>query len=74
MIEQGKIKKTLKPSERESITAFASTFGTGENYEKRAKRKSLFFTLCIVAALILVAVLGFLITEVFIDITELPVV
>ena len=39
MLHRGKIEKTLKPSQRKSITEFASHFGSGLSYEEKVRNK-----------------------------------
>lgn len=71
-MKKGQIKKALKPSERESITEFSTAFGTGTSYEKRIKRRRIATLVFTVVGILLLIALGFFITEVLIDITELP--
>lgn len=72
MNKRGKIKKTYKPSERESITEFSTTFGVGSSYEKRMKRQRILTALAVIFGTLFLIYMGFFITELFIDITELP--
>lgn len=71
-MKNGKIEKSLKPSQRESITEYAARFGTGFNFEDKARRRKIariiIFTLCIIALIYV----GFFITDVLIRFTEIP--
>lgn len=67
------MKKTIKPSERESITEFSTSFGSGHRYEARQRRRKVIFTVLIVLGIIALITIGFYFTELMIDITELPV-
>ncbi len=68
----GKIEKTLKPSQRKSITDFASRFGEGPDYEERVRSKKIVSGVLIAAGLLALMGTGYFITDVLIGITELP--
>ncbi len=70
----GKIEKTLKPSERKSITEFSSRFGSGPTYEERVRGKKIASILLITAGILALIGLGYFLTDVLIKITELPYV
>lgn len=72
MIQKGKIEKTIKPSERKSITDFSSRFGTGPTYEERVRFKRIVFVLLIVSAVLAFIGLGYFVTDVLVRITEVP--
>lgn len=66
------IKKAIRPSERESITDFSSSFGPNPDYEEKVRRRRIITTILCIAAIIAVISVGYIITETLIDITELP--
>ena len=72
MIQKGKIEKTIKPSERKSITDFSSRFGTGPTYEERVRFKRIVSVLLIVSAVLAFIGLGYFVTDVLVRITEVP--
>ena len=72
MIEKGKIEKTIKPSERKSITDFSSRFGTGPTYEERVRFKRIVSVILVVSGILAFIGLGYFATDVLIRITELP--
>lgn len=72
MIEKGKIEKTLKPSERKSITDFASRFGTGPTYEERVRAKRIASAVLLTAGILALIGTGYFMTDVLVRITELP--
>lgn len=72
MFKDGKIEKTLKPSERKSITEFSSRFGTGPTYEEKARSKRFFYAVFITFGILVLILLGYFITDVIIGISELP--
>lgn len=72
MIQKGKIEKTIKPSERKSITDFSSRFGTGPTYEERVRFKRIVSVLLIVSAVLAFIALGYFVTDVLVRITEAP--
>ena len=72
MIQKGKIEKTIKPSERKSITDFSSRFGTGPTYEERVRFKRIVSVLLIVSAVLAFIGLGYFVTDVLVRITEAP--
>lgn len=72
MIEKGKIKKTLKPSERKSITAFAARFGTGPSYEERVRAKRIVSAVLLAAGILALIGTGYFLTDVLVKITEIP--
>lgn len=68
----GKIEKTLKPSQRKSITDFSDRFGEGPSYEERVRSKKIVSAVLITAGLLALVGTGYFITDVLIGITELP--
>ncbi len=68
----GKIEKTLKPSQRKSITDFAARFGEGPSYEERVRSKKIVSGVLIAAGLLALMGTGYFVTDVLIGITELP--
>ncbi len=72
MIEKGKIEKTLKPSERKSITDFSARFGTGPTYEERVMAKRIVSAVLITAGILALIGTGYFATDVLLKITELP--
>ena len=67
------IKRALSPAERESITGFSDSFGSGREYELRLKRKKILTAVLIVLITVLLITTGYFVTETLINITELPV-
>ncbi len=72
MIKKGKIEKTLKPSERKSITDFSARFGTGPTYEERVMAKRIISAALITAGILALVGTGYFVTDVLLKITELP--
>lgn len=72
MPKVGKIEKTLKPSQRKSITDFAERFGEGPSYEEQVKKKRTRNAILIAAGLLVLIATGYFVTDVLIKITELP--
>ncbi len=72
MIKKGKIEKTLKPSERKSITDFSARFGTGPTYEERVMAKRIISAALITAGILALIGTGYFATDVLLKITELP--
>lgn len=72
MIQKGRIEKTIKPSERRSITEFSARFGTGPSYEERVRFKRISLALLIAAGILALIGIGFFATDVLVKITELP--
>lgn len=72
MPQIGKIEKTLKPSQRKSITDFSDRFGEGPSYEERVRSKKIVSAILITAGLLALIGAGYFATDVFIRITELP--
>lgn len=72
MFKDGKIEKTLKPSERKSITEFSSRFGTGPTYEEKSRNKRIISAILISIGIILLICAGYFVTDVLIKITETP--
>lgn len=68
----GKIEKTLKPSQRKSITDFSDRFGEGPSYEERVRSKKIISAILITAGILALIGLGYFVTDVLIKITELP--
>ncbi len=68
----GKIEKTLKPSQRKSITDFSARFGEGPSYEERVRSKKIVSGVLIAAGLLALMGTGYFVTDVLIGITELP--
>lgn len=71
-LKKGKIKKTLRPSERESITDFSQKFGSGISYEDKLRGKKAAGYVLAAIIIILLVCTGFFITDVLIRITEIP--
>ena len=71
-LKRVKGKKTLRPSERESVTQFTSSYGPEASYDEKQKRQRIINLLLIVLGIIFLITVGFFITEIFIAITELP--
>ncbi|MBR4765910.1 MAG: hypothetical protein IK085_04005 [Clostridia bacterium] len=66
------IKRATRPSERESITEFSTSFGAGREYEMRLKRRKILgIVLTVIITLLLIAT-GYFVTETLINISELP--
>lgn len=72
MPEKGKIEKTLKPSERKSITDFSARFGTGPSYEERVRAKRIISAALLTAGILALVGMGYFATDVLLKITELP--
>lgn len=72
MIEKGKIEKTLKPSQRKSITDFAARFGTGPSYEERVRAKRIISAVLLTAGILALIGTGYFLTDVLVKITEIP--
>lgn len=72
MFRDGKIEKTLKPSERKSITEFSSRFGTGPTYEEKMRNKRIVFAVLAVAGVLLLLFLGYFLTDMILKISEAP--
>ncbi len=72
MPKTGKIEKTLKPSERKSITDFSTRFGSGPTYEERVRGKKIASVILITAGILALIALGYFFADVLIKITEMP--
>ncbi len=72
MIEKGKIEKTIKPSQRKSITEFSTRFGAGPSYEERVRAKRIALAVLITAGILALIAVGYFFTDVLVKITELP--
>lgn len=72
MFKDGKIEKTLKPSERKSITEFSSRFGTAPTYEEKMRNKRIVYAIIIIIGIIILISAGYFLTDVLIKITEIP--
>ncbi|MBQ2842563.1 MAG: hypothetical protein IJE72_05960 [Clostridia bacterium] len=72
MPKTGKIEKTLKPSERKSITEFATRFGSGPTYEERVRGKKIATAILITAGILALIGTGYFFADVLIKITEMP--
>lgn len=72
MPKTGKIEKTLKPSERKSITEFSARFGTGPTYEERVRGKKIAMIILITAGILALIGIGYFFADVLIKITEMP--
>ncbi len=70
----GKIEKTIKPSQRKSITDFSNRFGEGPSYEERVRSKKIFSAIFVAAGILALIGTGYFITDVLIKITELPII
>jgi hypothetical protein len=64
--------KSLKPSQRESITAFSKIFGTGTDYRSKALRRKIARIIIIVLLILALVYAGFFLTDVLLRVTELP--
>lgn len=73
MFHKGKIEKALKPSQRKSITEFASHFGSGLSYEEKRRNKRIVSVFLAVLGILALVCIGYFITDVLIKITEAPV-
>ncbi len=73
MFHKGKIEKALKPSQRKSITEFASHFGSGLSYEEKRRNKRILSVILAALGILLLVCVGYFITDVLIKITESPV-
>ncbi len=73
MKKKGKIEKALKPSQRQSVTEFSTTFGSGPSYEDRVRRRRIISAVLITLGIIALIAVGYFITDTLICITELPV-
>ena len=73
MPKKGKIEKSIKPSQRKSITEFSTRFGTGPSYEERVRGKKIISAVLIAAGILLLIGLGYFISDFLIKITELPI-
>lgn len=73
MFHKGKIEKALKPSQRKSITEFASHFGSGLSYEEKRRNKRILSAALAGLGILLLICIGYFITDVFIKITETPI-
>ncbi len=71
-MKTGKIKKTIRPSERDSITGFSSKYGPGTNYEDKLRGKKIFGFILAAVCIIILIYIGFFITDVLIRFTEIP--
>ena len=74
MPKTGKIEKTLKPSERKSITEFSTRFGSGPTYEERVRGKKIAMIILVTAGIFALIGVGYFFSDVLIKITEAPVV
>lgn len=74
MPKMGKIEKTLKPSQRKSITDFSGRFGEGPSYEERVRSKKIVSAILIAAGLLALIGVGYFATDLLIKITEIPYV
>ncbi len=72
MPKTGKIEKTLKPSERKSITEFSARFGSGPTYEERVRGKRIAVIILVTAGILALIGIGFFAADVLIKITEMP--
>ena len=72
MPKVGKIEKTIKPSQRKSITDFAARFGEGPSYEERVRTKKIVSAVLITAGGLALIGMGYFTTDLLIKITELP--
>ena len=72
MPKKGKIEKSIKPSQRKSITEFSTRFGTGPSYEERVRGKKIISAVLIAAGILLLIGLEYFISDFLIKITELP--
>ncbi len=71
-LKRVKGKKTLRPSERESVTQFTSSYGPEASYDEKQKRQRILNIALIVLGIIFLITVGFFITDIFIGITEQP--
>ena len=70
----GKIEKTLKPSQRKSITDFSDHFGEGPSYEERVRNKKIISAIFIAAGVLVLIGIGYFVTDLIVQITELPLI
>lgn len=70
----GKIEKTLKPSQRKSITDFSDHFGEGPSYEERVRNKKIISAILIAAGVLALIGIGYFVTDLIVQITELPLI
>ena len=73
-MKKGKIEKALKPSQRQSVTEFSATFGSGPSYEDKVRRHKIISAVLITLGIIALIAIGYFIADTLICITELPVV
>lgn len=71
-MRKGKNKKALKPSQRESITAFSSRYGSGLSFEDKHKIKKVIGYFVVAICIIILIYAGFFFTDLFIKFTEIP--
>ncbi len=71
-MKSAKTEKALKPSQRESITAFSSKFGTGSDYRSKVLRRKIARIIIIALCILALIYVGYTFTDVILRITELP--
>ena len=69
---RGTIEKALKPSQRKSITEFATHFGTELSYEEKMRNKKIAQAVLVTAGVLALIGIGFFVTDVLLRITEVP--
>ncbi len=72
MPKTGKIEKTIKPSERKSITDFSTRFGSGPTYEERVRGKKIASALLITVGILALIGIGYFFADTLLKITEMP--
>lgn len=70
-IKKSKIKKALKPSQRQSVTEFSTSFA-GLDYDTSRKRKIIISRVLIVLGILALIFIGYVIMDSLICISELP--
>ena len=71
-MKSAKTEKALKPSQRDSITAFSQKFGTGSDYRTKALRRKIARIIIITLCVLALVYVGYILTDVILRITELP--
>ena len=66
------IKKSLRPSERESITAYTSRFSAKLNFEDKARARKILRIALITVIIAALVYTGYFFTDLLIRFTEIP--
>ncbi len=72
MKKKNKTEKSLKPSQRESITGFSRKFSSGSDFRSKALRRKIARIFIITVAVLALVYAGFFLADVILRITELP--